>query len=85
MGNFFKDIGKKIKQTVKGAGKMAASPFKLVAKTAGKVIPGVADSYGALADGVQGKSFKKTAKKFGKGVKKAAPTALALLSTAGVG
>ena len=81
---WFKSAGNKIKQTVKGAGKIAASPYKLVAKTVGKVVPGVADSYGAIGDAVQGKSLKKVAKKFGKGVKASAPTALALLTTAGV-
>lgn len=87
MGNFFSDIGKKIKQGVKGLGKIASKtiiPGAPLWKAAGKKIPGVKKSYGALEDAIKGKSFKKTAKKFGQGVKESAPTALALLTTAGV-
>lgn len=82
---WFKSAGKKIKQTVKGAGKLAASPYKAVAKTVGKVVPGVADSYGAIGDAVQGKSLKKAAKKFGKGVKASAPIAAAIAGPAAIG
>lgn len=85
---WLKSAKKKIKQTVKGAGKIASKtiiPGALLAKTVGKVVPGVKDTYGAMEDAIQGKSAKKAAKKFIKGVKASAPIAASLAGASAVG
>ena len=88
MANFFKKLKKKVKQTVKGLGKIASKtvvPGAVLFKAAGKKIPGVKDSYGAMEDAIQGKSAKKAAKKFVKGVESSAPLAASLAGASAVG
>jgi hypothetical protein len=85
---WFKSAGNKIKQTVKGAGKIVSKtvvPGAVLFKAAGKKIPGMKDSYGAIEDAIQGKSLKKASKKFVKGVKASAPIAASLAGPAVIG
>lgn len=81
MGNFFKDIGDKLKDGVKSIGKVYASPYKALGKGLKKAGLGkVGDAIGAQGDFIEGKSFKNAVKKGWEGFKVVAP---AMLGAAG--